>query len=86
MRSFKNIGASVYRRINNEIVARGDSFTCESEKEEAVIADEGSIGIRLEELEFIWNMRTPPEDYLKRHPTGPKADLARKILAPADTE
>jgi len=28
-----------------------------------------------------WKLKTPPEEYLKRYPDGPKADLARTVVA-----
>ena len=30
--------------------------------------------------ELVWTLKTKPEQYLKRNPNGPNAELARKIL------
>lgn len=28
-----------------------------------------------------WTLKTPPEEYLEKHPDGPNAELARRVLA-----
>ncbi len=33
---------------------------------------------------LVWPGRTSPEAYLKRYPTGPKAELARAVIAARD--
>lgn len=59
MRSYRNIGASDYRRWTGAVVKRGEEFEAAGVKEEQAIESEGCLGIRLEELTTAEALQAP---------------------------
>lgn len=57
----------------------------ETETEEDEAAEGGADDSDRNDGEVLeWPGRTSPEAYLKRYPTGPKADLAKAVIAAQD--
>jgi hypothetical protein len=37
--------------------------------------------VELDDAELAWPLKTPPAEYLEKSPDGPRAELAKRILA-----
>lgn len=74
-------GRVVYRSPEAKQAARPeDKMAAAPENKAAEPADDAEP----DDVEEEWTLKTSPEDYLERHPDGPNAELAARILAARD--
>lgn len=97
MVQYRNVGKGPWRRPTGELVAAGDTFEA-TVRELQRITRRGYVG-RLERVPPIseeqeeqdvlietraeWTLRMSPEMYLKLHPSGGHAPLARQLVEAA---
>jgi hypothetical protein len=100
MPRYKNIGSSPWRRPNGEAVPPGGIFNAtvrelqriqrrpQYRQRLSLVAEPKATAPRVDPvvLQAAWPCRMEPKLYLKLHPKGQHAELAREICAAAPKE